>query len=469
MEIVRFALTLAAAVLLGVTAEWWRRRRARRQAAILAQGQTVRIRAWIRGAVPPYPKNLRRGVVVIGDGVTWSKGFRGDIPLSLRVTRTAVSRRGVRISAVDAMGNRVEVEVDGERAELVVDALAAKVPTGSVGDATYSESGIRNLLLWPAVPFALALLWVVVWGFFYFGGETLQATVVTNEDETCDVSWTKGTRSENSEVDCNDERPGDVLRVRVLRAPLDGEALDLELSPIIFVAGGLGLASVGVMGAAARVFRQRLSWGSNDLDRRTDTTVRPEELVAPTLAHAEVARVAARRGAMEGWAEGGFTTSDWSGGRVAEFFNSWRFMAVVACAAVAAGLWNPVSSSVALLVCGVGLALPSVWRRRQEKSALDESPRGTAFVILSGHDGGPVALFYRATDVTPWAGADLRRPVPIGLPVAGDCRVFQGRRVVIEIAGQLVGVEGFAEVDDLQFVRGLVNANLLESIRDEDS
>ena len=97
---------------------------------------------------------------------------------------------------------------------------------------------------------------------------------------------------------------------------------------------------------------------------------------------------------------------------------------------------------------------------------MGEAPRGASFVIFRGHDGGPVVLLYRATDVTPWVAADLRRPVPVGLPVAGDCRIYEGPRLVLEIANQVVRVDAAVEIDDLEFVRGLVNANLLESIRE---
>jgi hypothetical protein len=247
-------LTPLAAAVVGVLVAIWRARAARRRRASVGAGVAARCRA--RLAVDGGP--LERGRLTMSPTVLVWHG-RGSTTVDLagaHVLSAVVEPRQRQARADDAVlhlalpsGGRAWLLLHHDDAGLVARMVQDGVPRQEPAALATPPSRHRGRV-WPSLCLGLAAVWAAGWLWLVLTGYTVQATVVSNGEEGCGVTWVAhdGHRH-GAEVDCGNPRIGSSRSVWALGPPFDGEAVDpawtvgsaLLLGALVAVPGTVGL------------------------------------------------------------------------------------------------------------------------------------------------------------------------------------------------------------------------------------
>lgn len=298
-------------------------RRAADRRAQLASGERTEVPCRVRGPEPPYPHRFRSGKAIWSDGtLAWRANHGGStlIPLhDLTVLRTDThgarwsrGRDGLVVHALTGSGKPVDLLVQAAFHPVLVEMLdrARHAPTPLLMADTETSStridAVRRIMpLWAAVSGLLAAAWLAFWAWSFALGDRVQADVLSEQDELCDVSWTTPAGVESAEVDCDaSTQPGDRVQVLAMPWPFQGEAMNPDVAVIIVLVGAAVLASPPVITATMRRRRRR----STSPQPVAVELAEAASLEVPTVEPWEVsfestAAAMAVRSRLEGWPE----------------------------------------------------------------------------------------------------------------------------------------------------------------------
>ena len=248
-----------------------RARRAKRWAAQLRRGETVRIPLRLSGEAPPYPRRARSGHLVLdGDRLGFEARRGGVIALGsrrLQVVGSEEQDQGIAVRCRDGAGVVVRLQLGEEYLEPVREVLEK-----GRADLVDPSSRLRSSRV-PIAAVVLAALAVLLGGGFelaYRTGVEVTATVLTNDaEETCQVEWASpwGGAREHAAIDCDADTAGTV-RVVAANHPFRGEAIDTYDSEVVALIASGVLLVLAALVVAWRAWRGR---------KQPEVTVAPVE------------------------------------------------------------------------------------------------------------------------------------------------------------------------------------------------